>query len=87
MKQFFFSVQDTVCLEQKMYASQEKFTQPLVLMVDTFRRSRLYQTRLYQIRLYRMQLYQTRIHQTRNYQRRTYQIRIYQMQFYQLMLC
>ena len=28
-----------MCLEQKVYASQKKFTQPLVVMVETFRRS------------------------------------------------
>ena len=27
-----------VCLEQHIYASQEKLTQPLVVMVETFRR-------------------------------------------------
>ena len=31
--------QTTVCLEQQIYASQENFTQPLVLIVETFRRS------------------------------------------------
>ena len=31
--------QNTVSLEQQMYASQENFTQPLVVMVETFRRS------------------------------------------------
>ena len=30
---------NTVCLEQKNYASQELFSQPLVMMVETFRRS------------------------------------------------
>ena len=28
-----------ICLEQKIYASQENFTQTLVVMVETFRRS------------------------------------------------
>ena len=31
--------QNTVCLEQQIYASQEYFTQPLVVMGETFRRS------------------------------------------------
>ena len=31
--------QNTVCLEQQIYASQDKFTQPMVVMVETFRRS------------------------------------------------
>ena len=33
--------QNNVCFEQQIYASQETFTQPLVVMVDTFRRSDL----------------------------------------------
>ena len=31
--------QNTICLEQQYYASQESFTPPLVVMVETFRRS------------------------------------------------
>ena len=31
--------QNTVCLEQQAYASQENCIQPLVVMVETFRRS------------------------------------------------
>ena len=31
--------QNTVCLEQQIYASQENFTHPLVVMVETFRNS------------------------------------------------
>ena len=31
--------QNTVRLEQQIYASQDDFTQPLVVMVETFRRS------------------------------------------------
>ena len=31
--------QNTVCLEQKNYAIKEFFSQPLVMMVETFRRS------------------------------------------------
>ena len=31
--------QNTACLEQKIYASQEYFTQPLVVMVEIFIRS------------------------------------------------
>ena len=31
--------QNTVCLDQQNYASQENFTQPLVVMVEKFRRS------------------------------------------------
>ena len=31
--------QNTVCLEQQIYASQENFTHLLVVMVETFRRS------------------------------------------------
>ena len=34
-----YSQQNTVCLEQQIYASQKKITQPLVVMVETFRRS------------------------------------------------
>ena len=30
---------NTICLEQQYYASQESFTPPLVVMVETFRRS------------------------------------------------
>ena len=32
-------LQNTVCLERQIYANQESFTQPLVVMVETFRRS------------------------------------------------
>ena len=35
--------QNFECLEQQIYASQENFTQPLVAMVETFRRSALEQ--------------------------------------------
>ena len=31
--------QNTVCLEHQIYASQKKITQPLVVMVETFRMS------------------------------------------------
>ena len=31
--------QNTICLEQQFYTSQDIFTQPLVVMVETFRRS------------------------------------------------
>ena len=34
-----FMTKKTVCLEQRNYASQENFTQSLVVMVETFRRS------------------------------------------------
>ena len=37
-------LQNTVCLEQEICASQENFTQPLVVLVETFRRS-AYMTR------------------------------------------
>ena len=30
--------QNTLCLEQQIYASQENFTHTLVMMVETFRR-------------------------------------------------
>ena len=33
--------QNTACLQQQIYTSQENFTQPLVVMVETFRRSAL----------------------------------------------
>ena len=33
-----FLQQNPVCLEQQIYASQENFTKPLVVMVETFRR-------------------------------------------------
>ena len=36
--------QNTVCLEQQIYASREHFTQPLVVMVETFWRSAAYCT-------------------------------------------
>ena len=35
----FFSQQNILCLEQQIYASQENFKQPLVVMVETFTRS------------------------------------------------
>ena len=35
----FFKQQITVCLEQQIYASKYNFTQPLVVMLETFRRS------------------------------------------------
>ena len=31
--------QNTICLEQQIYADQENFTQPMVLMDETFRKS------------------------------------------------
>ena len=31
--------QNTMCLEQQIYDRQESFTQPLVVMVETFRRT------------------------------------------------
>ena len=36
-KKYFYD--KTVCLEQQIYASQANFTQPLVVMVETMRRS------------------------------------------------
>ena len=38
--------QNTVCLEQQIYANQEYFTQLLVVMVEPFRRSVLMSTDL-----------------------------------------
>ena len=35
----FFVQQNTVCLEQQIYASQEQFTQLLIVLVETFRKS------------------------------------------------
>ena len=37
-------IRNKTCLEQQIYASQKIFTQPLVVMVETFRRSAPQQT-------------------------------------------
>ena len=41
-----------VCLEYQLNASQKKFTQPLVVMVETFRMSPLYNTVIQMILYY-----------------------------------
>ena len=39
MQPCFFLRQNVVCSEKQTYASQDNFTQPLVVMVETFRKS------------------------------------------------